>query len=608
MSISDTTGPEEQSESSLVATTTTESPRQYGQSPRWTADVHKKVVKRYRKRGEKAWPIWQKHLRRRTDPLAGSGLASLATDEFLRWGLSEQQVAQLIGRTQHSNGESHHVQRPNEPLNELDDPRDEPRALMYLRRAYELPRLAAKMSEGLWWETLFELQQIAQSAAALDPASHPLVHQWLAGELSLVLAVQFPELAACQELLPQARRALSIGMEELLDGEGLPHGRYIALQSALAACWTRSGMLGESLPDGCWNEDAAAQFPYVVRELLRLARRDGSSIFSTAACGSKLPSATLLFFSKAVELAGGKENRTLLKALCDRSGRANGGRQPAGRPANHSEWAQIAVLRPNCKRSSPHPAITYAGKNPRIELAIGRTKLFSGEWRFECGSGDKQIQAVGEWQETCWVSDDEVDYLEIEMELSEGLRLQRQVCLAREDRFLFVADAVLGSESSPLHHTLHLPLAGGATVEGAGDSREIVLSARKKEAVAFPLALPEWRLDSRGGELATQPDAIELKQATSGGNLYVPLWIDLDASRHRRPFTWRQLTVAEQRDNVSKDEAVGYRVQFGKEQWLVYRSLAKVQNRTILGHNLATEFLIARFGRDGSVKSLIELE
>ena len=140
------------------------------------------------------------------------------------------------------------------------------------------------------------------------------------------------------------------------------------------------------------------------------------------------------------------------------------------------------------------------------------------------------------------------------------------------------------------------------------DSREIVLSARKKEAVAFPLSLPEWRLDSRGGELAAKPDAIELKQATSGGNLYVPLWIDFDARRHGQPFTWRQLTVAEQRDNVSKDTAVGYRVQFGKEQWLIYRSLAKVQNRTVLGHNLATEFLIARFSRDGSVKSLIELE
>jgi hypothetical protein len=82
----------------------------------------------------------------------------------------------------------------------------------------------------------------------------------------------------------------------------------------------------------------------------------------------------------------------------------------------------------------------------------------------------------------------------------------------------------------------------------------------------------------------------------------------LEPKRHARPFTWRQLTVAEQRQNVSPDAAVGFRVQFGEEQWLIYRSLTKPRNRTVLGHNLATDFLIARFGRDGSVKSLVEVE
>ena len=56
------------------------------------------------------------------------------------------------------------------------------------------------------------------------------------------------------------------------------------------------------------------------------------------------------------------------------------------------------------------------------------------------------------------------------------------------------------------------------------------------------------------------------------------------------------------------DVAVGYRVAIGRQQWLVYRSLAKPANRTLLGHNLSTEMLVARFDKSGEVESLIEIE
>ena len=54
--------------------------------------------------------------------------------------------------------------------------------------------------------------------------------------------------------------------------------------------------------------------------------------------------------------------------------------------------------------------------------------------------------------------------------------------------------------------------------------------------------------------------------------------------------------------------AVGYRVAIGKKQWLIYRSLARPANRSLLGHNLESETLVARFDRRGEVESLIEIE
>ncbi len=74
-----------------------------------------------------------------------------------------------------------------------------------------------------------------------------------------------------------------------------------------------------------------------------------------------------------------------------------------------------------------------------------------------------------------------------------------------------------------------------------------------------------------------------------------------------RGSTWRRLTVAENQSTQPPEVAVGYRVASGNDQWLVYRSLAPAANRTVLGHNLITELLIAQFGRDGQVQSLIEI-
>ena len=90
--------------------------------------------------------------------------------------------------------------------------------------------------------------------------------------------------------------------------------------------------------------------------------------------------------------------------------------------------------------------------------------------------------------------------------------------------------------------------------------------------------------------------------------MLAPLLVDLRPGRMTRRLTWRHLTVAEDLRAQPSDVAVGYRVRIGKHQWLIYRSLAPTGNRTLLGHNLTTEMLVARFDRDGEVEPLLEIE
>ena len=127
-------------------------------------------------------------------------------------------------------------------------------------------------------------------------------------------------------------------------------------------------------------------------------------------------------------------------------------------------------------------------------------------------------------------------------------------------------------------------------------------------AQVMPLGMPEWRAEQHHGELKAIPAGLELRQSTVGQRLFAPLFIDLDRSRFRRRMTWRQLTVAESLVIVPPETAVGFRVAIGDEQWIIYRALGTRANRTLLGHNIATESLIARFGKNGEITSIVEIE
>jgi hypothetical protein len=584
-------------------------------SPVWTAEAPAKVVEYFLVGDEqRAWRAWKKRLLRRKSPWAGTPLARFAAAELLQWGCAD---AQLDEPTRTAiNALFDNDRMPTEDwqravgavFTDGDNSVDEPAALLQLACAYSLAALSAAIPQHRWWELLGRLISTARDAAVLELASTPLVHQWLAGELAVALAVLFPELSTCTELLSGGRKALSAGLDELLDGEGMPQARYLSIQQPLLACWTRVRAMAAYSAESCWDDDAKAQYPCAVREMLRLADHCGNSLFVDTSDGHVQRVAELL--GAAVKLSDDKGNRAAFGSLHRKgSKRAKGipeKRLPSA--ANHSEWAQVAILRPAWKPTSPQLGIAYGNRSFRGELAIGRERLLTSDWPFRVVVNGRDSMPVDDWEANCWVSDDDVDYLELEIGLEDGLELQRQVCLAKKDRFLFVADAVLSGGARSLRHLLRVPLGPQVDANSADESREVRLRASAARALVFPLSLPEWRVDRRFGELAAGPGHIELEQEAISANLYAPLWIDLDPKRGRKPFTWRQLTVAEERRIVPRDVAVGYRVQFGKKQWLIYRSLTPPRNRTVLGHNLATDFLIARFGRDGGVKALVEVE
>jgi hypothetical protein len=251
--------------------------------------------------------------------------------------------------------------------------------------------------------------------------------------------------------------------------------------------------------------------------------------------------------------------------------------------------------------------VTYHDRTFNDELNCGSSTIWSGPWNTRISVDGRLLDLQSDWEQNCWYSDDDVDFLELGAELDDGWRLERQILLAREDRFLFVADVVLGKAEADIEYRNAFPLTDGIRFEAAEETHEGYLVANRRLGLVMPLALPEWRVAKADGSLEATADGLELRHTARAPRLYAPLFIDLDRKRFKKPFTWRQLTIGEQLQIQPPSAAVGYRVQVGGDQWLFYRSLTPPANRTLLGQNLFHEFYAGRFDTDGEADELIAL-
>jgi hypothetical protein len=220
----------------------------------------------------------------------------------------------------------------------------------------------------------------------------------------------------------------------------------------------------------------------------------------------------------------------------------------------------------------------------------------------------KPLSVEGDWGSVCWFSDFDVDYLELEADLTGGWKIQRQFLLARQDYFLYAGDILLGPTVAKIDYRLRIPLQPGIAFDPAHETNDGCLSSDTTLALVIPLAVPEWRSDPRVGGLESGDGFLELRHSTRAQRTCSPLFLDLHRRRQRKENTWRQLTVGESLQPVNSEVAVGFRIHVGPEQWLAYRSLAAPANRTVLGQNLHSEFLFARFLADGDTETVVEIE
>ena len=267
-----------------------------------------------------------------------------------------------------------------------------------------------------------------------------------------------------------------------------------------------------------------------------------------------------------------------------------------------------AVLRASWPRSGVQLMVRYPGQSMEMEMSVGGHRLWSGPWLGEVRRNAAPVPPESRWEAVCRYTDKDVDYLELAIDLAAGLRLERHVVLGRTDRFLLLADAVLGAEPARLQYCGRLPLDPAVTLRRTKRAREgRLFEGKKRLATVLPLALARaQRLAGKRRLDARAPRRLLAALAAGGPR---PAAVCAAVVRPgspplARPLSWRPLSVGQAMQVQPADVAVGYRIAAGRKQWLVYRSLAKPGNRTLLGHNLTSETLVARFHHNGRVEQL----
>jgi len=452
----------------------------------------------------------------------------------------------------------------------------------------------------------------------------------LAARFVLTLARLFCDIEACRCLEREAATALAGEIRRLVSASGvvsLPGSPAVVER---VARWAAAREIAAATGPTIWEDDVEQNFTKAVAVAVRLLGGQGRMLVGAG----RMPAA----FSEPV-VAAAAAGRKRVRRTVDLVQAATRGRKPRGsgreRAADrekllprdlHDGDAAVAIIRSGWDAGAVRVLLEYRASVPHLEIAVGDRLLVAGPWQWRVSQGGRPLDAEGPWTLSCWESDRKATYLEIVAPLAGGLQIDRQIVLLPADRVVLLADAITsrpesgGDAAGTLLSNGHgaaaagdlrmeavVPLAASLESEPADETREILVYDTKPRLQVFPLALPEWRTAGRGSFTST-PDGLTLEQTVAGGRGYAPLWLDLDPRRQGRPLTWRQLTVADTRQNLPPHQAAGFRVQTGLEQWLVYRTLDCPRNRTLLGCNLSCGFLLGRIGKAGVVSRTIEIQ
>lgn len=465
----------------------------------------------------------------------------------------------------------------------------------------------------VWQTALSGFQRMVDELDPPEGSQGPADRQlMLSCELRWLAAAVNRDFVDSAGWIREARAALSRWLDELLDKNGIPDAaQYDRLADAvrsLGRCAVLAELLGEK---PCKGRDRKWLRAFL-KALLPLLTADGTLAGSNAA----LP------WNDLARLADYVCN-TSHSALRDRYRRLariaqKGGAfaekkirpVPSSRPVFQSDSGHLAVLRASWAPESDACAVRHHAPEIDLWLQAGGAELLSGAWTFSGRADGKHLNLTSPWTCTCWFSDRDGDFIELQQDFGGGVKHERQLFLSRTDRFLLMTECLHAEDdAAELELTAEIPLVAGWKPKRDKASREWTLKRGRGRSVrSFPAWMPQELRHSSDGGFSVDAEKM-LVQAEGHGALFVPLVLQWEPSLTRVPAQWRKLTVTEDRRRLADCDAAAYRVRTGPYQLLLYHSFRTPKfPRAALGMHTSSETVFAAVDADGDALPLLNVE
>jgi hypothetical protein len=462
--------------------------------------------------------------------------------------------------------------------------------------------LAEPVARTIWRMGL--TAAITRSVAATDTQPS---HSLIAAELAWQAGLLFSRVSGAQETADAGRDILRRAVLDSTDVAGVPAAGMIDRLPAWLTSLVRAREWGCHFGRPLFDRAEEKRFRAILTSVAGMCRADGSLALSNGLAKGLHGVWTT---AAASVLQRVRATSPAIQYLASLGSRPSNGHAPAARvrPVFQSDVSRLACLRNDWRVDANSLVVSYDRRFPTLELsAIGKI-LLSGDWEIDLKVDGRPLAISGSWTCGCWYSDEEADYLELQTTLNESVRIERQILLSRKDDPLFLGDVIYAAPGARVDYASRLPLVGGTKVIVETESRACRIATKAASARVLPVGLPYSRVVGTAGGLKDDAGRMELRQTGIGG-LYAPLVIDWTASRKRAPAVWQPLTVAQNGATLSASVAAGFRLQIGKMQWLIFRSLLhSLEPRSVLGHHTMYETVIGRFLPNGTVEPIILVE
>ena len=487
---------------------------------------------------------------------------------------------------------------------------------------HALPEVGRNIPPALWLEVLQCALTQVDRAWESGPAEG--LFPWIVWscEVPLALAKQLSHLGGKDRIVSETLNRIAMLLEQSSDDPQSFLARGGQDLRALLSCMMRCR----------WSADAVGARKWYPPQRKALSKLAIASLELSDAEGRQLlfdrddTAFDTEFWVMLNQLAGRNKKLRLATAcaLPDSIGKAIGEKPSKLRkdvttdvslpsPSNYWEKNSVATMRRSWREPGCRVAVDFSSDVIWLDV-IGQDgqRVMSGDWDVEIFRDQSPMQTDVSWQEVCWFTDDDVDYLELECEVENVCKIQRQVMLMREEGVVYFADALIAQAPEQWSVKSTWTLTDDIELRSEPKTTEGKLVRVGIEdqtaALLLPVAMPEWRRSPNHSRMECSGPILSLQCDTSAKNLYNPLVMSLRGIELTPAYTWRQLTIAEELLNQPREIAEAYRVQVNRDQWVFYRSLTPCARRTVMGLHLNTEFYAGRFSRDdGLFEPIVEV-